>query len=112
MLNWDKVCTPQGMGGLGFKDLRLFNIALLGRQLWRLVHNKETLCYQVLSSKYFPDRDPFKPKNIDKLTYVWSSICSATNALRNKFDWKVGDERGIFYVTIGGVSKALMAAPF
>lgn len=31
MLSWDKVCTPKGMGSLGFKDLRLFNITLLGR---------------------------------------------------------------------------------
>lgn len=62
MLRWDMVCTPKGMGGLEFKDLRLFNIALLGKQLWRLVNNKETLCYHVLSSKYFPDGDLFNPK--------------------------------------------------
>ncbi|MBA0826320.1 hypothetical protein Goarm_011182 [Gossypium armourianum] len=31
-LHGDKVCLPNGMGGLGFKDIRLFNIALLSRQ--------------------------------------------------------------------------------
>ncbi|KAH1039299.1 hypothetical protein J1N35_041042 [Gossypium stocksii] len=31
MLAWNKICYPKGMGGLGFKDFHLFNIALLGR---------------------------------------------------------------------------------
>lgn len=86
---------PKGMEGLGFKDLRLFNIALIGSQLWRLVNNKETLCYHVLSSEYFPDRDLFSPKNIDKPSYVWSSICSTASALRNGFGWQVCGERSI-----------------
>ncbi|MBA0610808.1 hypothetical protein Godav_011589 [Gossypium davidsonii] len=33
MLAWDKFCLPKGMGGLEFKDIRLFNIALLRRQV-------------------------------------------------------------------------------
>ncbi|MBA0869213.1 hypothetical protein Goshw_024842 [Gossypium schwendimanii] len=32
MLAWDKVCLPTGMEGVGFRHIRLFNIALLGRQ--------------------------------------------------------------------------------
>lgn len=31
MLAWDKVCLPKGMGGLGFRDLRRFKLALLSR---------------------------------------------------------------------------------
>ncbi|KAG8501277.1 hypothetical protein CXB51_003369 [Gossypium anomalum] len=32
MLAWDRLCYPKGMGGFGFRDLWLFNVALLGRQ--------------------------------------------------------------------------------
>lgn len=59
------MCTPKGMGSMGFKDMQLFNITLLGRQVWRLVNNTDT-CYCVLSAKYFPDEDPFSPKKLDK----------------------------------------------
>lgn len=31
ILSWDKLCTPKGMGRMGFKDLRLFNVAFFAR---------------------------------------------------------------------------------
>ncbi|KAA3461315.1 Cyclopropane-fatty-acyl-phospholipid synthase [Gossypium australe] len=59
------------MGGLGFRDLHLFNLALLGRQVWMLLNHRDTLCYQVISSKYFPNDDLFHPKAVDKPSYTW-----------------------------------------
>ncbi|KAA3472879.1 reverse transcriptase [Gossypium australe] len=70
MLAWEKMCHPKGMGGLGFRDLRLFNVALLGRQVWRLLNYKDTLCYKVLSSKYFPNGDVFHPKKVDRPSFT------------------------------------------
>ncbi|MBA0583776.1 hypothetical protein Gorai_014620 [Gossypium raimondii] len=69
MLAWDKVSLPKGMGGLAFKDIRLFNIALL-------------------SSKYFPNGHLFHPKKVDKSLYTWSSIATTANALRKGFGWQ------------------------
>ncbi|KAA3461965.1 reverse transcriptase [Gossypium australe] len=54
---------PERHGGLGFCGLYLFNVALLGRQVWRHIHVKNILCYQVLSSKYF--FGDFHPKDVD-----------------------------------------------
>lgn len=91
MLKWERLCMPKGMGGLWFRDMRLFNLALLGRQVWRLINAKDTPCYQVLSSKYFPDGSIFNAKNMDKPSFAWNSIQAAAMELKDGFGWQIGD---------------------
>lgn len=69
------------MEGIGFKDMHLFNLTLLGRQISRLVDNKETLCYRVLVPKYFPEGDPFNSKHMDKPSFAWSSMMAMAKQL-------------------------------
>ncbi|KAH1072881.1 hypothetical protein J1N35_025209 [Gossypium stocksii] len=66
------------------KDLRIFNIALLGRQVWCLINCRDT-CFKVLSAKYFLDGDVFHPKNMDKPSYTWQSIAKAAATLNEVF---------------------------
>lgn len=35
LVKWDRVCTNLRHGGLGVKNLKFFNMALLGKWLWR-----------------------------------------------------------------------------
>ncbi|KAG8497033.1 hypothetical protein CXB51_008257 [Gossypium anomalum] len=77
MLSWDCMCFPKGMRGLGFRDLRRFNVAFLGWQVWHLMSCKDTLCFRVLSAKYFSDGDVLHPKHIDKPSFTWQSIAKA-----------------------------------
>ncbi|KAL5840007.1 hypothetical protein ACOSQ4_012615 [Xanthoceras sorbifolium] len=49
----DKLCSPKICGKLGFKDLYLFNQALLGKQAWRIVMNKDSLVARIFKAKYF-----------------------------------------------------------
>jgi hypothetical protein len=44
---WEKLVLPKGLGGMGFKDLRLMNQSMLDRQAWRLVANPDRLIVSV-----------------------------------------------------------------
>jgi hypothetical protein len=52
---WDKFTIAKGKGGLGFRDLKLFNQALLAKQAWRLIDRPDSLCARVLKTKYYPN---------------------------------------------------------
>ena len=52
-LAWDKLTRPKAEGGMGFRDLRLFNQALLVKQAWMLVVSPDSLC-QSCQGKMLP----------------------------------------------------------
>ena len=76
-LSWDKVCTPREEGGLGFRDFKTFNLALLAKQGWKLQTNTSSLVYKVLKAKYFPDSDFLGVELGSRPSYAWRSILAA-----------------------------------
>jgi hypothetical protein len=48
---------PKFAGGLGFRDIELFNIALLARQAWRLLMTPDFLSARILKAIYYPNGD-------------------------------------------------------
>ena len=44
---WERLCVRKEAGGLGFRDLHLFNLALLGKQGWNLLTKPHTLVARV-----------------------------------------------------------------
>ncbi|MBA0765533.1 hypothetical protein Gotri_014713, partial [Gossypium trilobum] len=50
---------------------------------------KDTLCFRVLSAKYFPNGDVFRPKRVDKPSFTWKSIARAASILREVNETKV-----------------------
>jgi hypothetical protein len=45
----------RGVVWAGFKDLECFNLALLAKQGWRLIHNSDSLVSPIFKEKYYPN---------------------------------------------------------
>lgn len=53
-IGWEKLTMPKAKGGLGFRDMYNFNMAMLSRQIWRLIQYPDSLCAQILKPDIFP----------------------------------------------------------
>ena len=51
LVRWEKVCQPTEMGGLGVVDLKVMNICLLSKWLWKL-ENGEGIWQNLVRRKY------------------------------------------------------------
>ena len=71
------MCLPKDKGGMGFRDLKSFNLALLAKQGWRLQTNSSSFFSQVCKAKYFLNGD-FVDVEVGKRTsFAWMSIMAA-----------------------------------
>lgn len=87
---WDKICLRFDKGGLGFRDLHDFNLALLAKQLWRLLHHLDSLLARVLKGWYFRHCSPMEVKSSNSPSYGWRSILAAQDLLREGLKKTIG----------------------
>ena len=52
-LEWGKMCKSKFLGGLGFKKIHESNLALLGKQGWRLINYPSSLVAQIYKARYY-----------------------------------------------------------
>lgn len=65
-VKWKEMCRSKHSEGMGFRDLEAFNMALLGKQLWKLLTMPHSLLSRIFKSRYFP-------------SFTWRCILSSKN---------------------------------
>ncbi|KAA3488818.1 reverse transcriptase [Gossypium australe] len=87
---WKELCLLKEDGGLGFRNLTNFNVALLVKQGWRLINYPDSLLVRMLKAKYYPNSNFSEARlgNLPSLT--WRSVWAARGLLDKGMCWKVG----------------------
>jgi hypothetical protein len=86
-MSWEKMTRPKSHGGMGFRDLRVFNQALLARQAWRLLHFPESLCARVLKAKYYPAGNLLDTAFIQNTSQSWQGVMHGLELLKKGAIW-------------------------
>lgn len=90
-MSWERLCTVKEEGGLGFKSLRSFNIAMIAKQAWRLITGLNPLVTRLMQARYFPDSDFFNAKMGSNPSYVWRSLLESQEVVRRGCRRRIGD---------------------
>jgi hypothetical protein len=80
---------------MGFRDLELFNLALLGKHGWRFMVQPDSLCARVLKGKYFPDTDFLQATVPRNSSATWRAIVAGREALNLGLIKRIGDGRSV-----------------
>ena len=94
-VKWDIVCLPKSQGGLGIKDLSLFNEALLGKWGWQLANDHNQPWSRILTSKYGGWKELISGGRRNNSSQWWQDLKiifqqQHNNCLSDNFKWRVG----------------------
>lgn len=83
-VGWQKITRTKHNGGLGFRELAIFNQAMLAKFAWRFINEPEKLWVEVLKELYCPSDNPLYAGNKKEGLWIWKS-------LQYGLSWQVGN---------------------
>jgi hypothetical protein len=82
-------------GGLGFRDIHVFNLAMLAKQCWCLWSRPNSLCARILKAKYYANSTILDAKPKRSMSNTWRSILRGLEVMKMGMIWRVGDGRNL-----------------
>jgi hypothetical protein len=92
-VSWESMTMPKyrgGLGGLGFRDIEIFNLALLARQVWRIIMDPNSLSAEILKAVYFPNYDILEASVGSNPSHIWCSLCEGRDILKQGLIRRIG----------------------
>ncbi|XP_062104193.1 uncharacterized protein LOC133815357 [Humulus lupulus] len=73
-VSWDEVCRPKAEGGLGFRRIKEWNEAAIGKYVWVVASKKDSLWVRWIHAVYIGDGDWWDYKASNGSSWYWKQI--------------------------------------
>lgn len=88
---WETLTRPKSLGGMGFRDIQLFNVALLAKIAWRIITKPECMLAKILLGKYCHKTPFLKTAPTNSSSHGWKGILQGRDLLMNHLGKAIGD---------------------
>lgn len=78
-------------GGMGFRELQKFNLAMLSKQGWMLLNNVHPLVTSLMKARYFPESEFLDAKIGNNPSYMWRSMLAAQEVIKQMCRKRIGN---------------------
>jgi hypothetical protein len=95
LVNWETVCTPKDLGGLGVLNLDVMNISLLCKWLWKL-KNEDGAWQSILKKKYLHKETLTQATHRVGSSQLWSGLMKVKPTFYNFCNRVVFENKTIF----------------
>ncbi|XP_035546588.1 uncharacterized protein LOC118348634 [Juglans regia] len=89
--SWERMGKQKRKGGMGYRDLESFNLALLAKQGWRILQNENSIAAKILKEKYYKNKSLLDASLGHRPSFLWRSVWNALSLLKEGLIWKVGN---------------------
>ena len=108
---WDKLTLPKTDGGLGFRDIEVFNNALLTKLIWRLIRSPTSLLGKTLLGKYCSSANIMECSVSGSISHGWRGIMVGKEVLKLGLGWSIGNGENIRVWKDPWLSTKLLVRP-
>lgn len=89
------MCKRKTSGGMGFRNVRDFNIALLGNQGWRLLKYPDKLVSRIYKARYYPTGSFLNAELGHNPSFIWRSVLESQQLIKRGIGCRVGNGKNI-----------------
>lgn len=81
---WDKLCNPKKEGGLGFRNIMLWNLAAVNKLAWDIAQKKDNMWVKWVNAVYIREADWGSYEAPNSASWAWKFVCKAKNEANRK----------------------------
>lgn len=97
---WSRLCSSKFNGGMSFRNVRDFNVALLGNQAWRLLTQPDKLVSRIFKARYYVNGSILTAQLGNNPSYIWRSILEAQSLLKQGIGCRIGNGQDVDIVNM------------